>query len=177
MDKCTHRLLVEYSQISFTTMFELTLSRNSPTNTTITGPDGQPLYIISTPRRWGKRTTTISHPTAVNLKLIQRMRQRVKLKTICSQTSWLGSIGTLSKAQSSSIMGESNFNRLPPSWFSFNLEDVSACSYCSMSPPNHVFQTDRGNSTARTTANSFGRWGSADAMCDSVSGCRVGRCG
>lgn len=45
-------------------MLELALSHNSPTNTTILSPDGSPLYVISTPFRWGRRTTTISNQSA-----------------------------------------------------------------------------------------------------------------
>lgn len=44
-------------------MFELTLSPNSPLNTTILGPDDKPLYVISTRAGfWGRRTTYISYP-------------------------------------------------------------------------------------------------------------------
>lgn len=38
---------------------ELTLSNNSPTNTVLVDYGGRPVYEISTPWKWGHKTTTI----------------------------------------------------------------------------------------------------------------------
>ena len=39
---------------------ELTLSHNSILNTDLSASDGRPLYSISTPKKWTRRTTTIT---------------------------------------------------------------------------------------------------------------------